>query len=441
VLFPFAGQGQRRLASPPMSPLPFELSLALRYLRPKRTFVSAITFISIVGVTLGVAVLVIVIAVMSGFDKEWHERILGFNAHLKVLPSTPGPMEDYERVAAGLRENPEVKGVAPFILGKVPLRMPKADGGEELDVQVLRGIDAEAERTVSVLANNIVFGDYDVSDHGLLIGLDFARAHGLRVGDRVALYSLAQLKKMDAGRRGGEEIAVLPDDFTVRGIFDVGFADYNALVIFTSIESAQELFELNFGVHGAMAVLDDPFKVSLVQRDLESRLGDAFHVVTWSEEFSEIFGALVVEKNMIRFLLFFIVLVAAFGITSSQITFVVQKTREIGTLKALGATNSQITWIFLGQSCVVGALGVAVGLGLGLTALRWRNEFLDLMNRVMGFDLLPAAIYKIYELPVLILTSDLLVICGGSLLICLVAGVVPAWIAGRLQPVEALRHE
>lgn len=420
-----------------MSPLPYELSLALRYLRPKRTFVSAITLISVVGVTLGVAVLIIVIAVMSGFDKEWHERILGFNAHLKVV-SADGPMRDYALVAEALRRNPRVKAVAPFIEGQIMVETQPAQGKPEISGPMLRGVDPQAEAALSTVAKNIIAGEYDVSDNGLLVGSEFARNLGLRVGDRLAIHSPANLGKLRAGEG---KVAVLPDDFVVKGIFDVGFADFNAFFVFTSLENAQALFELEDSVQGIVAVLDDPYAATLVQEQIRQKFGARFHTRTWMQDFSDIFNALVVEKNMIRFLLFFIVLVAAFGITSSQITFVVQKTREIGTLKALGATNAQITGVFLSQSCVVGALGVVVGLALGLAALRWRNEFLDFMNRVAGFDLLPASIYKLPELPVLILTSDILVICGGSLSICLLAGVIPAWMAGRLQPVEALRHE
>ncbi len=422
-----------------MSSLPFELVLALRYLRPKRTFVSAITLISIIGVTLGVAVLIIVIAVMSGFDKEWHDRILGFNAHMRITPSR-GPMEAYALVQNELMKHPQVKGVAPYIAGKVLIKTQPAIGKGDIDGPVLRGIDPEAEATVSILARSIIDGAYDVSGSGLLIGVDLADALSLRVGDRVAIYSPASLGELEAGKG---EVAVLPDDYVINGIFDVGFSDFNSMVVLTSLENAQQLYEMEDAVQAVVAVVDDPYRAAKVARELEAALGQSYRAMSWMEDRSlaDIFNALVVEKNMIRFLLFFIVLVAAFGITSSQITFVVQKTREIGTLKALGATRWQITSIFLGQSGVVGAMGVAMGLGLGLVALHWRNEFLAFMNNVMGFNLLPPSIYKLPALPALIQTHDILIICGGSLAICLLAGVIPAIIAGRLQPVEALRHE
>ena len=174
---------------------------------------------------------------------------------------------------------------------------------------------------------------------------------------------------------------------------------------------------------------------------LKSELGLDFVVRTWMDDNSGILSALLVEKNVMFYLLFFIMIVAAFGITSAQITFVMQKTREIGVLKALGATNGQVRWLFLSQSLIVGVLGVIAGFSLGLLALRFRNEFLDFMNKAFGFELFPANIYAFDRLPALIVPGDLAVICGGSLFICLLAGLLPAWNAGRLQPVEALRHE
>src|SRR5262249_2631718 len=157
----------------------------------------------------------------------------------------------------------------------------------------------------------------------------------------------------------------LAEDYTVRGVFDVGHADFNALFIVTSLENAQDLYNLDNGVHGLLVKLTDPYLAEPVRRDLRQRLGGEDDAITWQREYSEIFEALVTEKNMIQFLLFFIVLVAAFGITSALITFVVQKTHDIGMLKAVGATDGQVLLLFLSQSMFVGFVGVILGLGLG----------------------------------------------------------------------------
>ena len=212
-------------------------------------------------------------------------------------------------------------------------------------------------------------------------------------------------------------------------------------VAVTSLANAQDLYELRDNVHGLQIMLHDPYQAELARVELQRALGLDFVVRTWMDDNSGILSALLVEKNVMFYLLFFIMIVAAFGITSAQITFVMQKTREIGVLKALGATNGQVRWLFLSQSLIVGVLGVIAGFSLGLLALRFRNEFLDFMNKAFGFELFPANIYAFDRLPALIVPGDLAVICGGSLFICLLAGLLPAWNAGRLQPVEALRHE
>ena len=423
-----------------MSRLPFELLLALRYLRPKRTFVSVITLISVVGVMLGVAVLIIVISVMSGFDRQLREKLLGFNAHLRVIQ--PGELlSNREEVMARIMANPRVKGVAPFVQGKVLMETQPPVGGSLVDAPVVRGVDSQREGGVSELPRSVKEGAFDLRGNGLVVGRELAGNLGLRVGDRVAIYSPANLKKMKDSRRSGKEEAVMPDEYTVKGIFDVGYYEFNAHVVVTSLANAQDLYELADNVHGLQVMLHDPYQAEAARAELQRTLGLDFVVRTWMDDNSGILNALLVEKNVMFYLLFFIMIVAAFGITSAQITFVVQKTREIGVLKALGATNGQVRWLFLSQSLIVGVLGVVAGFGLGLLLLHYRNDFLDLMNRLTGFELFPRTIYSFDRLPALIVPSDIAIICGGSLFICLLAGLLPAWNAGRLQPVEALRND
>jgi len=264
----------------------------------------------------------------------------------------------------------------------------------------------------------------------------------LRVGDRVVIYSPGSIEKLQRTRGQTNAEVPVPEEFQIRGIFDVGYPQYNSTIIVTSLRNAQPLYEFDENVvHGLQVMLRDPFLAEAVRQQLIAVLGPNFDIITWPEESPEIFNALAVEKNMMFFLLFFIMIVAAFGIVNCQITFVVQKTREIGILKALGANNRQVLWLFLSQSVVVGVLGVGLGLATALLAVNYRNEFLSLMNRVTGRELLPASIYQIYELPASIQTSDVAIICGTAFLTCVLAGLFPAWKASRLQPVEALRYE
>jgi len=423
-----------------MSRLPFELLLALRYLRPKRTFVSVITLISIIGVTLGVAVLIIVISVMSGFDQQLRDRILGFNTHLRVL-GWDGPLRDYAWVAHEVAQNPEVKGVSPFVLGQVLLETQPDHGQPLVSAPWMRGSDPATEGSVSVLTNSMIAGAFDLDGRSVVVGSEFARNMGLQVGDRVSVYSPHDLRRMKESRGKEEEEAVLPEDYTVTGIFDVGYYEYNASVIVTSLENAQELYDLDDSVHGLMVMLKDPYQAAKVRRELIPVLGPEYRISLWTEENSAILNALVVEKNVMFYLLFFIMIVAALCILSAQIVFVVQKTREIGMLKALGSTDWQITGLFLSQSAFVAGMGVVCGYGLGMLALTYRNEFLGFMNRRTGFELFPADIYGFNQLPALIVPHDILIICGSAFVICVLGGILPAWKAGRLQPVEALRHE
>lgn len=425
-----------------MSRLPFELFLALRYLRPKRTFVSVITLISVIGVMLGVAVLIIVISVMSGFDQQLRDRLLGFNAHLRVLPQE-GTMTNYLTLMKQVATQPEVKGVAPMIIGRVMVQTEPEHGNALVDAPWLRGMDLRYETNVSFLHTNIVAGKCFLEGSSVLVGVELARQLRLHVGDRLSVYSPRHIEELRKHKGKTEHIeeAVLPDDFTVRGIFDVGYYEFNASVLVTSLENAQDMYRLPGRVHGLLVMLHNPYQAAAARDALRQALGWDYTISTWTEENSIILNALMVEKNMMFYLLFFIMIVAAFGIMNSLITFVVQKTREIGALKALGAAHSQVLWLFLSQSLVVGVVGVACGFGLGMLALHYRNEFLHFMNRVTGIELFPAAIYSFTELPALITPMDIVVICGSALVICMLAGVIPAWNAARLRPVEALRHE
>ncbi len=421
--------------------MPFELGLALRYLRPKRTFVSVITIISILGVMLGVAVLMIVIAVMSGFDREWRERILSFNAHLKITHRS-GLMADWRGPMTRVQTNPNVKGVAPYILTQVMLQTQPKDTNELPLVYGpgLRGIEPDMEGNVSVLPRRIIAGEYDVSGHGLLVGVELAHELGLHVGDHVDILSASSLAEYRKVKAKGDE-TVVPDDYEIRGVFDVGFSDFNRMLIITSLRNAQQLQNIRGNVHGLYVMLRDPFQFESVRRQLQQELGPAFKIVTWTEENATIFGALATEKTMMYIILFVVMIVAAFAIVNSEITFAVNKMKEIGLLKSLGAADRQVMFIFMGHSVAVGVLGVGLGFALGLMFLFNLNNILHAARSWTGFELLPAAIYQITEIPYELLPMDMAIICGGGFLICMFAGLLPAWKASRLQPVEALRNE
>jgi len=432
-----------------MSRLPFELFLALRYLRPKRTFVSIITLISILGVALGVAVLIIVISVMSGFDHDLRDKILGFNAHLTVTTADGVPMRHYREVAAIVATNKNVAGVSPLVRGPVLVEtLGDSNRPSMQDAPMMLGVDPNTEAKVSNLPNQIMTncGKFDLSGRGVVVGMNFADNLRLQVGDSLTLYSIRDIKKMKDAHDHNRDVVIAPDDYEVRGIFDTGYYEYNARVIVTSLANAQDLYDLEDSVHGLFVKLHDPYQADVVKADLEHTLNyqmnDGYYSVqSWMDDNSGILSALVVEKNVMFYLLFFIVLVAALCILSAQITFVIQKTREIGMLKALGATRLQISGIFLSQSAIIGVIGVAAGYGFGMLAVIYRNEFLHFMRHATGWELFPQSVYGFGELPALITPRDVAVICITSFVICILGGLLPAVRAGRLKPVEALRYE
>jgi lipoprotein-releasing system permease protein len=267
-----------------MSRLPFELFLALRYLRPKRTFVSVITLISILGVALGVAVLIIVISVMSGFDHDMRDRILGFNAHLTV--SQPGrTMNDYAAVARVVAQNKNVRGVSPFVMGPVLIKTQGGTNRASLqDAPMLRGSDPATESKVSKLPEQIKDGKFDLSGRGLVVGADFAFNLGLQVGDTISIYSAREIDKMRSAYERKEYETILPDDYEVRGIFQTGWNEYDAHVIVASLENAQDLYDLDESVHGLFVMINDPYQATVVKNELTNTLGGNFYVSTWMEQ-------------------------------------------------------------------------------------------------------------------------------------------------------------
>ena len=433
-----------------MSSLPFELALALRYLRPKRTFVSVITLSCILGVMLGVSVLIIVIAVMTGFDNKFRDSLIGFQAHLKV-EQRGSPMTNWTAVMDRVGKNPAIRGVAPYLNTQVLIKSEPAHGGPTRTFgTIVRGVHPELENHVSRLTNSVTEGDARLTPHSLIVGLELAETFGIHPGDHLAVYSPAAFERLEAamdrarkeGRKDPDELP-LAAEFKVRGLADLGLHDLNANVIITSLADAQDLSGMGEAVQGLTIMLHDASEKNTerMRMELQAQLGPEYGVSTWLLENRDFLNALATERSMMFYILFFIVIVAAFGIMSALITFVVQKTREIGMLKALGATPLSVAFLFLGQSLVVGVLGVLSGLGIGMLALHFRNEFLRFMNDVVGFNLFPSSIYQFRELPAEIVPLDVTIICGVSLVICVLAGLLPAIRAAWLQPVEALRHE
>lgn len=406
--------------------LPFSLFLALKYLKPKRTFLSVVTVISVLGVLLGVAVLVIVLSVMSGFDDMWRDKILSFNAHLTV--TSYGIIDNEQDVLEKIDGVPEVTGAAPYVQGLVFLQYH-----DRVYTPLVRGIDPEREKTVSKIPQNMVSGSFDVGGDNAVVGRDLAMKLGVDVGDKVLVYSPQSFTSPDELH--------LPEEVTIAGIFEVGMWEFDMNFILTSLEKARDLYAMEAGVHAIQVMTKDPYRPEGTAQKIADELGPEYDVRTWMELNRQLFAALRVEKNMMFFLLIIITVVAAFGITNTLITVTVQKTREIGLLKALGFSSGSVMRVFFWQGWIEGFLGTILGIATGLFVLQYRNDLMLFLSTRFHLELFPKELYHLSEIPATVSWSDITVVAVTVLIICTLAGIVPAYRAARLDPVSALRYE
>ena len=428
--------------------LPFSLFLALRYLKPKRTFLSIITLISILGVTLGVTVLILVISVMTGFDRELRQKVIDFDAH--ILVTTEDVLQDWRSLKEKIDRTPGVVATAPYIQGPVIVEFQN-----RRLAPMIRGIDPAQEENVIPLRKFIIQGKLDLEGESAVLGVELARKLRIGVGDKLTIYSpgnlgqiLDGIKKLENSKGAAEKQAVdelrdviLPKELTVTGIFETGHYLHDSEFILVPIYIGQELYGLGDALHGLTVKTDNPYGAERVKDLISAFLEPPQFAQTWIDMNHQYFEAVRLERTVMFFLLFFIVVVAAFGIMSTLITVTVQKRREIGIVKALGANISQIIWIFLGQGTIVGLFGTLTGLGLGMTLIRYRNEFSRWLASTLHIEIFPREVYQFSEIPAQVIPQDVWIICLSAFIICSVAALIPAYFAARLDPVKALRYE
>ena len=427
-------------------PKSFSLFLAMRYLKPKRTFLSIITLISILGVTLGIMVLILVISVMTGFEQELRRKVIGFDPH--VVVTSGGVLEDWENAAATVKQDPDVVAVAPFVLGPVIAQYQNRRLAPKI-----RGVDPEQERGVVDITPFIIEGEYDLEGSKTIVGSELARELGVTVGETLTIFSpgnfqeiLSEIDRLEKTGGKPEDIAllkqlILPTELEVTGIFESGRYLYDSEFLIVPLHIGQELYNLGPAAHGLAVKTKDPYLADKVRNDLNSRLDSPAYSMSWMDMNKQIFDAIRMERQVMFFILMFIILVAAFGIMNTLITVTVQKTREIGVMKALGARTNQIVGVFLAQGMVVGVFGTLIGLGLGISLTQYRNEANHFLSRALGVEVFPASVYQFSEIPAEIVASDVAIICLSAFVICSVAALIPAWFAAKLDPVKALRHE
>jgi lipoprotein-releasing system permease protein len=428
--------------------LPFSFFLALRYLKPKRTFVSIITLISMAGVMLGVTVLIVVISVMTGFDRELRQKVVDWDAH--ILVGTEDVLRDWRDLTVKIRNTPGVVATAPYVQGPVIVEFQN-----QRLAPMIRGIDPVEEEKVVPLRKFIKKGALDLEGESAVLGVELARKLHIDVGDKLTIYSpgnlgeiLDGIKELEKTKGDDERKAidklrevVLPKELTVTGIFETGHYLHDSEFLLVPIYVGQELYGLGDALHGITVKTDDPYGSDRVKRAIEQFLQPPEYAQTWIDMNSQFFEAVRLERTVMFFLLFFIVIVAAFGIMNTLITVTVQKTRDIGIMKAIGANISQIVCVFLGQGVIVGLFGTLTGLGLGMMLIRYRNEFSRWLASTAHIEVFPKQVYQFSEIPAEVVPRDVAIICIGAFLICCIFAFLPAYRAARLDPVTALRYE
>lgn len=404
----------------------FSLFLALKYLRPKRSFVSVVTLISISGVILGVAILIIVQSVMAGFDQMWRDKILSFKPHITVSSHYGAILDPYE-VCDKIKEVEGVTGVCPAIQTRVLMQ-----ANERTLAPVVLGLDADMAADISLISANMIFGSFDLSGNKFVAGESLITSLGMNANEKALLYSAMNVVNTD-------EI-YLPEEVELAGVFDMGMHDYDSGFVLTSLMVGRNLVGLEQGAYVIYVMTDDAFKFAQYRREIAKKLGTGFAVRTWRQVDSMLFQALSHEKTMMFVLLVFIAIVAVFCVTNTLIVVTVQKTNEIGLLKALGFSTHKIMGAFIWLGMIQCIIGTILGISCGFLVLHNLPNIVSLLTR-FNVEVFPPEIYNLSEIPWVASFEDIMLVCGFVIIFCALSCTIPAWRAAKLNPVEALRHE
>lgn len=412
---------------------PLFVYIGARYTRAKRRnhFVSFISLTSMIGLALGVVVMIVVLSVMNGFDREMRTRVLGMVPHATI--ESPTPIDNWQALANKVQANPQVAAVAPFTQMQGLLTH---DG--QVQKVLLNGIEPALEDKVSIIDAFIREGklsDLAPGEFGIMIGDKAASKLGVKVGDKVTFVA--------------PEVAITPAGvfprmkrFTVTGIFHVGAGEIDGYLGVTNLEDLGRLHRWKPGqVQGIRLKFDDLFQAPKLAWELAGQLHGDYYARDWTRTHGNLYQAIRMEKNMIGLLLLLIVAVAAFNIISTLVMVVNDKRGDIAILRTLGMTPRQIMGVFMVQGTVIGVVGVAVGAVLGILAALNVSSAIAGLERLIGHKFLNPDVYFIDYIPSQVIAQDVYLVCGAALVLSFFATLYPAWRAARTQPAEALRYE
>ncbi len=415
--------------------IPYELALGWRYTRAGRAtrrngFISFISGVSMLGIALGVAALIIVLSVMNGFQKEVRDRMLSVVSHIEIFAPGGAALPDMQRTLAEARANPYVIGAAPFVAAQALLAR-----GEDMKGALVRGIDPQLEAQVTDLAAENVEGLKALvpGEFGVILGLDLARQLGVRMGDAVTLIA-------PSGQITPAGVVPRLKQMRVVGTFSSGHYEYDSALVLLHHEDAERIFRLE-GPTGVRLKLKDLHQAPQVARELASTLSGNLLIRDWTQQNKTWFAAVQLEKRMMFIILTLIVAVAAFNLVSTLVMTVQDKRADIAILRTLGASPASIMGTFVVQGAMVGVIGTLAGLALGLLVALNIDVIVPAIERLLHTSFLPRDIYLISRMPSEPQASDIVPIGLISLVLAFVATLYPSWRASRVNPAEALRYE
>jgi lipoprotein-releasing system permease protein len=411
----------------------YELFIGLRYTRSRQRtrFISVISLISIVGIALGMTVLITVLSVFNGFQREVRTRMLSAVAHIQVSDINER-LSDWRAVAEAVKQHPDVKAVAPYVTAQGLLT-----SGGNVHGAFLRGIVPELEDTVDDLSRNMRTGELSSlkpGEFGVILGDALARQLGVVRGDVIVLVA-PQGQVTPAG--------VIPRlrQFTVVGTFNVGHYEIDSTLALIHMEDAQRLYRMGTDVSGVRVKLDDLFSAPRVARELLPLLQPNNTVLDWTKMNATYFRAVDLEKRMMSLLLFFIIAIAAFNLVSSLFMVVKEKNADIAILRTLGASPGGVLRVFLIQGVLIGFVGVLFGIVFGIIGALNVDTIVSFVEHVFGFKFLPQEVYQISDLPSELHAQDVIVTAITAFVLASLATVYPSWRASKVNPAEALRYE